>query len=54
MERAYVIASSRIGISYPDKKAGLIDHKNWSDEDWKRVIWSDEVKITRFQSDGIS
>lgn len=29
-------------------------HVNWSVEDWRRVIWSDEVKINRFQSDGIS
>lgn len=28
------------------------DHKNWTIEDWKRVIWSDETKINRFQSDG--
>lgn len=28
------------------------DCKNWSVEDWKRVIWSDETKINRFQSDG--
>lgn len=28
------------------------DHKNWSVDDWKRVIWSDETKINRFQSDG--
>lgn len=27
-------------------------HKNWTVEDWKRVIWSDETKINRFQSDG--
>ncbi|XP_075161213.1 uncharacterized protein LOC142234030 [Haematobia irritans] len=27
-------------------------HKNWTEEDWKRVIWSDETKINRFQSDG--
>lgn len=28
------------------------DHKNWTEEDWKRVIWSDETKINRYQSDG--
>lgn len=28
------------------------DHKNWNVEDWKKVIWSDETKINRFQSDG--
>ena len=29
-------------------------HKDWTVEDWKRVIWSDETKINRFQSDGRS
>lgn len=28
------------------------DHKNWTTDDWKRVIWSDESKFNRFQSDG--
>lgn len=28
-------------------------HKNWTIDDWKRVIWSDETKVNRFQSDGI-
>jgi len=27
-------------------------HKNWTIEDWKRVVWSDESKFSRFQSDG--
>ena len=29
-----------------------IAHKDWTVEDWKRVIWSDESKINRFGSDG--
>lgn len=29
-------------------------HRDWTVEDWKRVIWSDETKINRFQSDGRS
>ena len=29
-----------------------IAHKDWTVEDWKRVIWSDETKINRFGSDG--
>src|SRR5262249_1525641 len=29
-------------------------HKDWTVEDWKRVIWSDETKINRFCSDGCS
>jgi transposase len=27
-------------------------HKDWTIEDWKRVIWSDETKINRLGSDG--
>jgi transposase len=27
-------------------------HKDWTIDDWKRVIWSDETKINRFCSDG--
>lgn len=30
------------------------EHKNWSVDDWKRVIWSDESKINRYLSDGKS
>ncbi|KAG0907402.1 hypothetical protein G6F33_010608 [Rhizopus arrhizus] len=29
-----------------------ITHKDWTVDDWKRVIWSDEAKINRFNSDG--
>jgi transposase len=29
-------------------------HKYWTVEDWKCIIWSDETKINRFQSDGRS
>ena len=28
-----------------------ITHKDWTVDDWKRVIWSDETKINRFNSD---
>ncbi|KAG1537374.1 hypothetical protein G6F49_012793 [Rhizopus delemar] len=27
-------------------------HKDWTIDDWKRVVWSDETKINRFNSDG--
>ena len=27
-------------------------HKNWTLEDWKHAIWSDETKINRLGSDG--
>jgi transposase len=29
-----------------------IMHKDWTVEDWKRVVWSDETKINRLGSDG--
>ena len=28
------------------------NHKNWTVEDWKRVLWSDKTKINRIGSDG--
>ena len=28
------------------------EHKDWTVEDWKRVIWSDETKINCLGSDG--
>ena len=28
-------------------------HREWTIDDWKRVIWSDESKINRISSDGI-
>ena len=27
-------------------------HKDWTLEDWKRVVWSDETKINLLVSDG--
>ena len=27
-------------------------HENWTVEDWKRVLWSDETKINQIGSDG--
>lgn len=27
-------------------------HRDWTMDDWKRVIWTDETKINRFNSDG--
>src|SRR3954469_19792037 len=29
-----------------------ISHKDWTVEDWKRVIWSDQTKINHLGSDG--
>jgi uncharacterized UBP type Zn finger protein len=28
------------------------NHRDWTIDDWKRVVWSDETKINRFNSDG--
>ena len=28
-------------------------HSEWTMDDWKKVIWSDETKINRINSDGI-
>ncbi|GAN04143.1 hypothetical protein MAM1_0056c03603 [Mucor ambiguus] len=27
-------------------------HEDWTVDDWKRVIWTDETKINHFNSDG--
>jgi transposase len=29
-----------------------LSHKDWTMEDWKKVVWSDETKINRLGSDG--
>lgn len=29
-------------------------HRHWTEDDWKRVIWSDESKINRCTSDGLA
>jgi len=42
-------------LSARHRKASLAfaeKHQNWTVEDWKRVIWSDETKVNRFGSDG--
>lgn len=35
-----------------DRLAWAIAHKDWTQDDWRRVIWSDETKINLFGSDG--
>lgn len=42
-------------LSVKNSKARLefaLKHKNWTLDDWKRVVWSDETKINRLGSDG--
>jgi transposase len=43
-------------LTKSQKKARLnfaIQYKDWTEADWKRVIWSDESKINRISSDGM-
>ena len=43
-------------LSKVHRKARLdwaLRHENWTTEDWKRVIWSDETKVSRLNSDVI-
>jgi len=35
-----------------DRLDFAITHKDWTVEDWKRVVWSDETKINHLGSDG--
>ena len=35
-----------------DRLEWAIAHKDWTINDWKRVVWSDETKINRLGSDG--
>ena len=42
-------------LTTDQKRAHLVwaqKHRNWTLDDWKSVIWSDETKINRFGSDG--
>lgn len=42
-------------LSAKHRRARLIwahKHREWTNDDWKRVIWSDETKINRIGSDG--
>lgn len=29
-----------------------LSHRDWTLDDWRRVVWSDETKVNRFNSDG--
>src|SRR5271169_5015581 len=35
-----------------DRLTWAIAHKDWTQDDWRRVVWTDETKINRFGSDG--
>ena len=50
-----VVKKKRPLLSARHRKERLdfaIAHKDWTLEDWKRVVWSDETKINRLGSDG--
>jgi transposase len=50
-----VVKTKRPLLSAKHRKARLdfaYAHKDWTLDDWKRVIWSDETKINRLGSDG--
>jgi hypothetical protein len=50
-----VVKKKRPLLSARHRKERLdfaIAHKDWTMEDWKRVVWSDETKINHLGSDG--
>ena len=50
-----VVKRKRPLLSAKHRKAHLNyahAHKDWTVEDWKRVVWSDETKINCLGSDG--
>lgn len=50
-----VVKKKRPFLSQKHRRARLEfaeAHKDWTLEDWKRVVWSDETKINRLGSDG--
>ena len=50
-----VVKKKRPMLSRHHKKARMdvaLSHKEWTLEDWERVVWSDETKVNRLGSDG--
>jgi transposase len=50
-----VVKKKRPILSKRHRKERLdfsLSHQNWILEDWKKVVWSDEIKINRLGSDG--
>ncbi|KAK3555616.1 hypothetical protein QTP86_025639, partial [Hemibagrus guttatus] len=41
-----------IGISKLSVVCVIAEHKDWTLEQWKKVMWSDESRFTLIQSDG--
>jgi transposase len=47
------IKKPRLLKSHREKRLKFAkEHKNWTLEDWHKVIWSDETKVNRLGSDG--
>jgi hypothetical protein len=50
-----VVKKKKPSLSVRHRRARLAfaqKYREWTVEDWKRVIWSVETKINRFGSDG--
>jgi transposase len=50
-----VVKKKKPFLSKQHRKARLdfaLTHQDWTVEDWKKVVWSDETKINRLGSDG--
>ncbi|CAL1709376.1 unnamed protein product [Somion occarium] len=39
-------------VKRADRLDFTLEHRDWTEDDWKRVIWSDETKITCLGADG--
>ena len=50
-----VVKKKKVLLTKRHKKERLdfaVAHQDWTVEDWKKVVWSDETKINRLGSDG--
>lgn len=50
-----VVKTKRPLLKAAHRKARLAfahKYKNWTADDWKRVLWSDETKVNKINSDG--
>ena len=50
-----VVKQKKPSLSQRHRKERMdfaVSHQDWTVEDWKKVVWSDETKINCFGSDG--